>query len=243
MMEGSIVIAKGTYVDEVFKVENIDFPPPEISDTSRANIGDLNTFGGPHPKLLKLSEKLKVHEEENKDDIIVFLSEFWVDNDLVLSKFRQILSGFDDNPPVAIVLCGNFLSSVSNATNVKKLKEGFKKLANIVAEFRATQQNTHFIFVPGPYDLSAPKILPRPAIPKYIIEDFIKIVPKTHLATNPCRLQYCTKEIVVFREDLLSKLCRNTLHYPKNINEEGQEEDSHQVQTVCEAVSIMNLLL
>lgn len=229
-MEGSIVLAKGKYIDEVFQVENIDFPPPEHSDKSRANIGDANTFGGPHPTTLKLSDKLKVYEEKS-NDCLIFLSEFWVDNEQVLSKFREILATFDDSPPIAIVLCGHFLSSVTNVNSVKHLKEGFKKLANIVAEFPQAQQSTHFIFVPGPFDLGAPKILPRPGIPKYVIEDFIKIVPNTHLATNPCRLQYCTKEIVVFRENMLSKICRNTLYYPKRLND-GDEKEG----TIPEAV-------
>ena len=96
-----------------------------------------------------------------------------------------------------------------------------------------------FIFVPGPYDLSAPKILPRPPLPKYIIEDFIKVVPGTHLATNPCRIQYCTKEIVVFKENMLSKLCRNTLSYPKQEKDENNEVKGEQVH---DAVSIVTFL-
>lgn len=231
-MEGSIVIAKGRYEDEVFQVENMDFPPPENADTSRANIGDSNTFGGLHPTTLKLSEKLKAYEEKNMEDYFIFLSEFWVDSEIVLNKFRKILDGYHEDPPVAFVLCGHFLSSVTNVASVKKLKEGFKKLANIVSEFQLIQQKTHFIFIPGPYDLGAPKILPRSSIPKCIIEDFMKVVPNTHLATNPCRLQYCTKEIVVFRENMLSKLCRNTLHYPKRPNEEDKTEK------VSDAVSL-----
>jgi DNA polymerase epsilon subunit 2 len=34
------------------------------------------------------------------------------------------------------------------------------------------------------------------------------------MATNPTRIQYCTQEIVIFREDLLQKLCRYCIKLP-----------------------------
>ncbi|XP_058796791.1 DNA polymerase epsilon subunit 2 [Phymastichus coffea] len=215
IMEGSIVIARGKYVDGFLHVENMDFPPAEPSENSRTNFNTANTFGGPHPTSLKFSEKLSAYEKANKNDYLIFVSEVWVDSEIVLNKFKILLSGYSENPPIAIVLCGHFSSSLSNVNNLIKLKEGFKKLGAIVTEFPLIQQYTMFIFVPGPYDLCAPKILPRPPLPKYLMEDFLKFVPNTKLATNPCRIQYCTKEIVVFRENMISKLCRNTLSYPK----------------------------
>lgn len=238
IVEGSIVLAKGRFVENVLQVENIDFPPPETSESGRANFGETNAFGGPHPTSLKLSEKLKTYEETNSDNVMIFISEFWVDSEVVLNKFKVLMSGFSDSPPAAFVLCGHFLSSPSNATSVKKLREGFKKLASLVAEFPIIQQNSKFVFVPGPYDLSAPKILPRAPLPNYVVEDFLKVVPETYLATNPCRIQYCTKEIVVFRENMLSKLCRNTLYYPKKERDENGENKG---EKVYEAVRIFHV--
>lgn len=55
----------------------------------------------------------------------------------------------------------------------------------------------------------------RPALPDYVSEEFRKRVPKSVFATNPCRIQYCTQEIVVFREDILTKMCRNCVHFPE----------------------------
>ncbi|XP_011498563.1 PREDICTED: DNA polymerase epsilon subunit 2 [Ceratosolen solmsi marchali] len=229
IMEGSIVLAKGRYVEGILQVDNIDFPPPDSVENSRVNFGDSNTFGGSHPTSLKLSEKLKAYEEANKDNFIIVISEFWVDSEIVLSKFKVLLSGFSESPPTAIVLCGHFLSFSMTVTSVKKLKEGFKRLAAIIAEFPVIQKNTSLILVPGPYDLSAPNILPRAPLPKYVLEDLLKILPNTYLATNPCRLQYCTKEIVIFRENMLSKLCRNTLHYPKKEEDEASENRGEKI--------------
>lgn len=42
----------------------------------------------------------------------------------------------------------------------------------------------------------------------------MKKVPNAIMATNPCRIQYCTQEIVVVREDLVTKMCRNNIHFP-----------------------------
>lgn len=55
----------------------------------------------------------------------------------------------------------------------------------------------------------------RLSLPKYVTEDLSKHVPKAIFPTNPCRLQYCTKEIVLFRGDILAKLMQGTLYRPK----------------------------
>ncbi|KAL7297167.1 hypothetical protein TKK_0009584 [Trichogramma kaykai] len=222
-MEGSIVLARGRYIDGVLEVENIDFPPTEDPDLGRLNFAEANTFGGPHPTSLRLSEKLKTYIDSNSGNYLIFISEFWVDSEIALNKFKTLLSGFSDYPPVACVLFGHFLSSPIDKESPKQLEEGFKKLASIVAEFSLIQEHTNFVFVPGPFDLGAPKILPRPSIPKCIMENFMKVVPGTHLATNPCRIQYCTREIVAFRDNMISKLCRNTLKYPNKPDEEKEE--------------------
>ncbi|XP_066589417.1 DNA polymerase epsilon subunit 2 [Prorops nasuta] len=213
VMEGSIVIANGFYEDKIFKVQDVFFPPAEKSENSRVDFGNLNTFGGPSPVLLKTSEKLDAYEKSSQD-MIVFISELWLDNATVLSKFKTMLDGYSDFPPVAFVICGNFLSFPLSVTSVSKAKEGFKKLADIIMQYTNIYSSSKFIFVPGPYDLGSPKILPRAPLPKFITEDFSSSIPGSIFASNPCRIQYCTKEIVVLREDMLTKMCRNTINFP-----------------------------
>ena len=36
------------------------------------------------------------------------------------------------------------------------------------------------------------------------------------MATNPCRLQMYTQEVVIFREDIISKMCRNCVYFPED---------------------------
>lgn len=54
----------------------------------------------------------------------------------------------------------------------------------------------------------------RPPLPPSITTELQKSVPSIILTSNPCRIQYCTQEIVVIREDLVTKSCRNTIHFP-----------------------------
>lgn len=54
----------------------------------------------------------------------------------------------------------------------------------------------------------------RPGIPSNFLGDFCKKVPSAIFTTNPCRIQYCSQEIVVFREDIISKMCRNSIYTP-----------------------------
>lgn len=62
-------------------------------------------------------------------------------------------------------------------------------------------------------NLQKKKIFRLP-IPSCITEDMTKILGKAIFATNPCRLQYCNKEITVFRADILPKLLQASLHKP-----------------------------
>lgn len=230
-MEGSIVLANGNYKDGILQVEDIGFPPAEPSSNSRADFGDTNTFGGSHEVSLKFSEKLKVHEETNKDGMIVFVSEMWLDDLIVLKKFKIMLEGYSEFPPIAFVLCGHFLSFPTNVTSAQKIKEGFKNLAELIEQYPDIKQSSKFIFVPAPDDLGSPKILPRAPLPKHLTDDFAKKVPGAIFTTNPCRIQYCTKEIVVLREDILTKMCRNTINFPS----EGSIFDHYAKSIICQS--------
>ena len=41
-----------------------------------------------------------------------------------------------------------------------------------------------------------------------------KKIPNCHFPSNPCRLQFGSRQIVIFREDLLQKLSRNAIKIP-----------------------------
>jgi DNA polymerase epsilon subunit 2 len=52
-------------------------------------------------------------------------------------------------------------------------------------------------------------------------------IPNCTFASNPCRIQYGAQEIVVLREDIVEKMCRNCIRMPstqKDIPEHVSEK-------------------
>ncbi|XP_058059346.1 DNA polymerase epsilon subunit 2 [Anopheles bellator] len=210
--EGCFVLAYGKFRDGTLNIEEMGFPPPELASSSRAFFGSLNSWGGPSKALLKYSRNLAEVEKTNVDHSLVFVSDCWLDNAEVLEKLKQLLKGYDDFPPVAIVLMGPFAKCKEN---VYALKGRFQALGEVLASCEKLKAQTDLVLVPSCDDPAAANILPRPPLPNALAGELSKRYPRTILTTNPCRLQYCTQQIVVCRADLVTKLCRNTINFPK----------------------------
>ncbi|PIK60348.1 putative DNA polymerase epsilon subunit 2 [Apostichopus japonicus] len=89
----------------------------------------------------------------------------------------------------------------------------------MICEHPYLAENSKFVFVPGPQDPGPASILPRPPIPACITDYITQRVPSAVFTTNPCRIQYCSQEIVVFREDIIMKMCRNSIKFPDSRTE------------------------
>lgn len=209
--EGSFVLAEGTYNDEVLKVTGLGFPPPEMANSSRAFFGTANTWGGKSKVLLKYSKKLEEIEKKNENDGIVFLSECWLDVPVVMQKLKTLFEGYDEVPPIAIVLMGPFMKTYDDAY---ELRTHLNALGEIIDATSRLKRETFIVFVPASEDPVSMNILPRPPLPDCITKDIKKKCPKVIFTTNPCRLQYCTQQIVVMRSELVTKLCRNAIRFP-----------------------------
>lgn len=216
--EGCFVLAEGNYSDGLLKVSGLGFPPAELANSSRAYFGTINSWGGKSKTLLKYSPRLLEIEKSNTDATFIFLSDCLLDNPIVLDKLSSLFNGYNDCPPIAIVLMGPF---INDPNNMFLLKQKLNLLADTLQQCARLKEETDIILVPSLDDPSAAKILPRPPLPQSLCKDFLRKVPKTILATNPCRLQYCTQQFVVCRADLVTKFCRNTIHFPTV----GQLED------------------
>ncbi|XP_034019418.1 DNA polymerase epsilon subunit 2-like [Thalassophryne amazonica] len=95
-------------------------------------------------------------------------------------------------------------------------KESLKALADAISTYPSIHSSSRFVFVPGPEDPGPGSILPRPPLADHITEEFRQRVPFSIFTTNPCRIQYCNQEIVIIREDLVNKMCRNCIHLPNS---------------------------
>ena len=63
--------------------------------------------------------------------------------------------------------------------------------------------------MPGPSDLTVNAVLPRKPLLATLSARLRFKIPKVHLASNPCRLKFFGQEIVIFRDDLMSRMLRN----------------------------------
>lgn len=225
--EACFVLAEGWYEDSVFHVLALGFPPAEPSATTRAYFGNLNFFGGPGEGSAASSAALVELEQRNPDAMLVFVSDVWLDQATVISRLRSLFAGYSAMPPAAFVLCGNFLSCVGEPGYVGRLRGEFRHLADLISEFPPLVAESKFLFVPGPADPGSPNIFPRAALPPHITAELASKLPGARFLTNPARVQFCTQEIVIFREDIVTKLCRNAIHFP-----ESGEISAHFAKTI-----------
>lgn len=212
--DGSFVLAEGSYKDEAFIVQAIGLPPRESAELSRTYFSSSNYFGGPSESSLRFDARLKKFESHKEDAMFVFLSDIWLDQPQVLEKLDVLFTGYSNDPPFAFVLMGDFLSCHKGISHYNCIKEGFRSLADLISQYPSVANHSRFIIVPGPNDSPAANILPRPELARELVSDLLSVVKFLSLATNPCRVQYCTQEMVLLREDIVTKLCRNTIHYP-----------------------------
>jgi len=110
----------------------------------------------------------------------------------------------------------------------------------LILQFNTIKDRCHFVFIPGPQDTGVVKIYPRwddlwvlfrcilysiflifslfkydrPGILPHHTEYIRKKIPNCHFASNPCRIQFGSRQIVVFREDVLQKMNRNAIKIP-----------------------------
>ena len=212
--ENSLVLAEGIYEDGVFHSSAIGFPPPEPASRSRAHHGNTNFFGGPLTTCAQTSGKLQAMEKQHFHEMFVFLADVFLDDEHVMSKLKMLFEGYSKSPPIAFVFMGNFSSAPFGSARNENMARGFDALADVITAFPPLLEKSQFLFVPGSADPSPGNILPQPPLPSSITQGLADKVPSAVFCTNPCRIQFCTQEIVVFREDLLNKLCRNYVKFP-----------------------------
>lgn len=87
--------------------------------------------------------------------------------------------------------------------------ENFDALADLIASYPSITRSTHFVFVPGPLDITMNSTLPRRPLLSSFVGRLKAKIPKVHFATNPCRIKFFDQEIVIFREDSMARMLRN----------------------------------
>ena len=213
-VENNVVLAEGVYEDKVFHVAAIGFPPLESAEESRSYFGNVNFFGGSSPVCAKSSVKLQAMMKENEDAMFVFLSDVHLDNPKVMEKLSTLFTGYADAPPTAFVFMGNFSSKPYGPHQNQKLKENFTALGDLILGYPDLVGKSQFLFIPGSQDPGQANILPRPPLPSALTSGISERIPSAVFCSNPVRIQFCIREMVVFSEDIMHKLCRNCVRFP-----------------------------
>ena len=215
-VENSIVLAEGMYEDKIFHVIAVGFPPLETAQESRNYFGNVNFFGGPSSTNAKSSVKLSTMMSENQDSLFVFLSDVHLDDHKVMEKLSTLFTGYADAPPTAFVFMGNFSSRPYGPKRNQDIKERFTALGDMILGYPDLVEKSQFLFVPGPQDPGQANILPRPPIPSVLVRGVSERIPGAKFCSNPTRIQFCTQEVVVYCDDIMSKMCRNSVKFPSD---------------------------
>ncbi|KAH7836794.1 hypothetical protein Vadar_005767 [Vaccinium darrowii] len=198
-------------------VKTFGFPPLEDRDKSISAFPGLDFFGG---GTLTKEETLRLDEMEKKavNDMFVVMSDIWLDNEETMRKLEKVLDGYEDEDvvPSLFVLMGNFCSHPCNLSfnSFSSLRVQFGKLGQMIGAHKKLMEQSRFLLIPGPDDPGPSTVLPRCALPYYVTEEFQKHIPNAIFSSNPCRVKFCTQEMVFFRQDLLYRMRRSCLIRP-----------------------------
>ncbi|KAK5946035.1 DNA-directed DNA polymerase epsilon, subunit B [Knufia obscura] len=168
----------------------------------------------------------------------------------------QLASDEPSDRPLTVVLLGNFVSAASMVGSAKggdsiHYKEAFDNLASVLSEFPSLLSTTTFVFVPGDNDpwassfsAGAATLLPRQGIPELFTSRIRRAINNANteanlkkdidtpgeaiFTSNPARLSLFgpVEEIVLFRDDITSRIRRNAILFPKQEQDEEMADEN-----------------
>jgi len=177
-----------------------------------------------------------------KNQFFLILSNVNLADNEVLKSIGELVNSYSKQDialPFMIIFMGNFFKEQS-FTNFKLFSSSFEQLEKILLENKRLVDNTYFVFVPGPEDLSLFNGFPKyPFIPS-IIEKMKEKIPNIINATNPCRFSIFGKEVVICRDDLHKKLSRNSIN---DIENSDENQSDYFIETVLRQGNLSPLTL
>lgn len=98
----------------------------------------------------------------------------------------------------------------------EEIQEQLRNFGRIVREEKGFLSDvTQWIFLPSQTDPAAIKTMPMPALSEFLFKDFIgkrpEVIKNVQFGTNPSRLSYKGKEILLSRYNYFEQLKKNHL--------------------------------
>lgn len=232
--ENSIVLCDGymSATSDSYCVTRMALPPAEPRIQTIRTFPNIDFFGDGADTEPSTRSRIQLAEarlkSQNIRNFILVLADLWLDDPVVCKNLQTTLLGVQQmispsHQLIAVVCMGNFLSPKSRG-DLEQFGTSFTRLGEIFfprGSRSALPPGCQLIFVPGPADPSpAPDCLPRPRLMTPVQEAFFSAASATsqrdrvHFVSNPCRLRYLSKEIVVFREDVSSRMRRHSVVSP-----------------------------
>jgi len=153
---------------------------------------------------------------------LIILSFIEVDSSKNLEKLKRLLNGLNSMCPEMIIICGRiFTEHVSETESTAKFRNYLESLGQIIKDDSLInlRDHTEWVFVPSLEDPGQIKTLPCYSLSESMFNGFVGCqifkIKKVTFATNPCRISFLGKEIVICRYNFMTRIKQN--HHPKII--------------------------
>ena len=219
----SFVLAKGEMVHDIFHISELTIPPVPNRSLCETTV---NLFGGP----VEMTNELVINTVGTapEDASIAVLAGLHLDDPACLERINLLFSGFEecDSIPAAYVLVGDFVSKEFNpysGESVRVMQKSFEAFAQLLARHPRTLEASHIVLVPGPRD-PGNGLLPQPPLSDAIARGISSRFPNVVLASNPCRIRFFEKQILVFAGDNLKRLRKSRIVHSsvESVDDEGE---------------------
>jgi DNA polymerase alpha/epsilon subunit B len=131
---------------------------------------------------------------------------------------NALLKGIEAMKPLVVVMTGRFISNENNETESNEhLRQYFEEVGRVVRDNKLEflRDHTLWLLVPSLEDPGIFKLMPNTKLSESLISSMKGTGPmrikNLRLATNPCRISFMGKEVVLSRYNFFRKLKTNHL--------------------------------
>ncbi|KAL9642623.1 hypothetical protein ABK040_009702 [Willaertia magna] len=243
IVEGNIILISGIYENKIFKCHVMVLP--NIDDSKNSIVNDH----------LKIDENQLIF---SKNSFMVICNEIYLDKINIIDKIKLLFNYFKylqhheenkknknrilENTPTLFIFIGNFLSKYSNYQNdLNLINNGLNKINKLINdEFKDyfLQNFIKICFIPGPNDIT---ITPNNLLPQnklFILNTLQNTLQNNEILqfyTNPLRIKYYNKDIIIFRKDLQNLMRRHSI-IDNSFNKDYNGINKHLYEYVCETI-------